>query len=123
VDTRVGSRSAFIVPLRAGNRARRDPKEEREAPRGENHWREKREGTMNPANLSTKRQWIAGLARRSSLSEWWRASFATQPSAKLSCEEPDAGNLHVRVCGGGGWQAPHLPGRPAALRLGTSAAG
>src|SRR5229473_8357913 len=63
MDTRVGSRSAFIVPLRAGNRARRDPKEGREASRGENHRRETREGTMNPANLSTKRRWIAELAR------------------------------------------------------------
>src|ERR1700726_967213 len=44
VDKRVGSRSAFIVPMRAGNRARRDPKEGREAPRGENRWRETREG-------------------------------------------------------------------------------
>jgi hypothetical protein len=32
-------------------------------------------------------------------------------SAKLSREEPDAGNLHVRVCGGRGWQHPRLPGR------------
>src|SRR5713226_2137495 len=63
MDTQVGRRSAFIVPLRAGNRARRDPKEGREAPRGENHRRETREGTMNPANLSTKRRWIAELAR------------------------------------------------------------
>src|SRR6266481_1842196 len=31
-------------------------------------------------------------------------------SAKLSREEPDAGNLHVRVCGGRGWQHPRLPG-------------
>jgi len=60
----VGSRSAFIVPLRAGNRARRDPKEEREAPRGETHWRETRKGTMNPHSVYTKRQWIAALARR-----------------------------------------------------------
>jgi group II intron reverse transcriptase/maturase len=29
----------------------------------ESHWRETREGTLNPANLSTKRQWIADLAR------------------------------------------------------------
>ena len=28
------------------------------------------------------------------------SSIATPPSAKLSREEPDAGNLHVRVCGG-----------------------
>src|SRR6202049_2825737 len=59
----MGSRSAFIVPVRAGNRARRDPKEGREASRGENHRRETREGTLNPANLSTKRRWIAELAR------------------------------------------------------------
>ena len=59
----MGSRSAFIVPLREGNRARRDPKEGREASRGENHRRETREGTLNPANLSTKRRWIAELAR------------------------------------------------------------
>jgi RNA-directed DNA polymerase len=38
--------------------------EGREASRGEDHWRETREGAMNPANLSTKRQWIAELARR-----------------------------------------------------------
>src|SRR6266581_5249720 len=62
----MGSRSAFIVPLRAGNRARRDPPEGREAPREESHWRETREGAMDPANLSTKRQWIAELARRKS---------------------------------------------------------
>jgi hypothetical protein len=29
-----------------------------------------------------------------------RSSIATQPRAKLSREEPDAGNLHVRVCEG-----------------------
>ncbi len=29
----------------------------------ENHWRETREGTLHPTNLSTKRQWIAELAR------------------------------------------------------------
>ena len=32
----------------------------------ENHWRETREGAMDPANLSTKRRWIAELARRKS---------------------------------------------------------
>jgi RNA-directed DNA polymerase len=29
----------------------------------ESHWRERREGTLNPTTLSTKRQWIAELAR------------------------------------------------------------
>ncbi len=38
------------------------------------------------------------------------SSIATPPRAKLSREEPDAGNRHVRVCGGRGWQHPRLPG-------------
>ena len=41
----------------------------------------------------------------------------TSPSAKLSREEPDAGNLHVRVCGGRGWQHPRLPGDVKNVRL------
>src|SRR3984893_15523751 len=60
----MGSRSAFIVPLTAGNRARRDPNDAREAPLGENQWRDTREATMDPANLLTKRHWIVELARR-----------------------------------------------------------
>jgi transposase len=44
-DAQVGSRSAFILPLRAGNQARWDPKEGREASRGENHYQATREGT------------------------------------------------------------------------------
>src|SRR3954454_17412574 len=35
---------------------------------------------------------------------------ATPPRANLSREEPDAGNPHVRVCEGWGWQRPHLLG-------------
>ena len=38
----------------------------------------------------------------------------TPTRAKLSREEPDAGNLHVRVCEGWGWQHPHLLGSGAA---------
>src|ERR1700681_1088665 len=60
----MGSRSAFIVPMTAGNRARRDPNEGREASRGENQWRDTREGTMDPANLLTKRHWIVELPRK-----------------------------------------------------------
>src|ERR1700681_2336878 len=60
----MGSRSAFIVPMTAGNRARRDPNEGREAPRGENRWRDTREGTMDAAKLLTKRHWIVELAMR-----------------------------------------------------------
>src|SRR3954453_14885561 len=37
---------------------------------------------------------------------------ATPPRANLSREEPDAGNPHVRVCEGWGWQRPHLLGNP-----------
>src|SRR3954447_2030233 len=39
-----------------------------------------------------------------------RSFTPTPPRAKLSREEPDAGNLHVRVCEGWGWQHPHLLG-------------
>ena len=39
------------------------------------------------------------------------SSIAFTPTrAKLSREEPDAGNLHVRVCEGWGWRHPHLLG-------------
>src|SRR6476661_2043155 len=55
--------SSDPTPATSGNRARRDPREGRETPRGENHWIETREGALDPANLSTKRQWIADLAR------------------------------------------------------------
>ncbi len=60
----MGSRSALIVLPRAGNRAHRDPKEGRGASRGENQGWDTREGTMDPANLLTKRHWIVELARR-----------------------------------------------------------
>src|SRR3954467_8321243 len=49
--------------MKTGNRARRDPAEEREASRGENRWPETWEGALNPTNLSTNRQRIANLAR------------------------------------------------------------
>src|SRR5437016_5108361 len=39
------------------------PSEGREAPSMESNWRETREGTLNPTTVSTKRQWIAELAR------------------------------------------------------------
>src|SRR6185436_13755641 len=39
-----------------------------------------------------------------------RSSMATPPRANLSREEPDAGNLHVRLCEGWGRQRPHLLG-------------
>src|SRR5208283_2680128 len=62
-DAQAGSRSAFIIPLTAGNWARRDPREGRRAPRDESRCRETREETLGSANLSTKRQRIAELAR------------------------------------------------------------
>ena len=35
-DAQAGSRSVFIVPMKSGNRAHWDPREERETSRGEN---------------------------------------------------------------------------------------
>src|SRR5258707_11141387 len=49
--------------MTSGNCTWRDPIEGREAPRMESHWRETREGTLNPTTVSTKRKWIAELAR------------------------------------------------------------
>ena len=49
--------------MTSGNWARRDPREERETSRRETRWSETREGTLDPANLSTNRQRIADLAR------------------------------------------------------------
>jgi hypothetical protein len=39
-----------------------------------------------------------------------RSFIATPPRAKLPREEPDAGNLHVRICEGRGWRHPRLLG-------------
>jgi retron-type reverse transcriptase len=50
--------------MKAGNWAHRDPLEGRGSSRVKTYWRETREGTLSPANLSTKRQWIADLARK-----------------------------------------------------------
>src|SRR3954467_8831986 len=44
-----------------------------------------------------------------------RSFTPTPPRAKLSREEPDAGNLHVRVREGWGWQHPHLLGQFAQI--------
>ena len=35
----------------------------------------------------------------------------------LVTEEPDEGNLHVRICGGIGWQQLILPGSRRATRM------
>src|SRR5215217_7666172 len=59
----VGSRSAFIIPATAGNRAHRDPSEGREASGAEDRCRDTRGGTLSPANLATNRQRIAHLGR------------------------------------------------------------
>ena len=40
-------------------------------------------------------------------------------ASELSRKEPDAGNWHVRICEGWGWQHPHLLGlRQEKLRRG-----
>src|SRR5262245_30910560 len=49
--------------MTSGNWTHRDPIQERGASRGESRWREPREGTLGLANLFTKRQRIARLAR------------------------------------------------------------
>ena len=56
---------------------------------------------MDSANLSTKCQWIADLARNTILDQRVTDGNINTPSpAKLSREEPDAVIRHVRVRGG-----------------------
>ena len=86
-DAQAGSRSAFIVPLTAGNRAHRDPREGGEAPRDENRCQETREETLSSTNLSTKRQRIADLARTkagTALSTLHHVRFSTAESRTAS---------------------------------------
>jgi hypothetical protein len=42
--------------------------------------------------------------------QWPGSSTVTPAGTNLSREEPDAGNLRVRICGGRGGQRPRLPG-------------
>src|SRR5215470_16349795 len=51
------------------------------------------------------------------------SSTATPDGANLSREEPDGGNLRVRICGGRGGQRPRLPGNLAGDAKGKSTSG
>jgi len=55
---------------------------------------------MDSANLSTKCQWIADLARNTILDQRVTDGVNMPSPAKLSREEPDAVIRHVRVRGG-----------------------
>ena len=59
-----GSRSALIVPSKAGNRGHRDPLEGSGASCSQTHWWETMEETPSSANTYTKQQWIAKQARK-----------------------------------------------------------
>src|SRR5271157_1659644 len=72
---------------------------------GRNGWRDgivAEAGSTGPA--STRSSSAIRFHRRGS------STAFTPTRAKLSREEPDAGNLHVRVCEGWGWRHPHLLG-------------
>ena len=104
-DAQAGSRSAFIIPLTAGNWAHRDPREGRGATGreplpgntgGDLGLREPVHETTTDSRTgeedggdNTSVRFSTGESRMAS---------STPTRAKLSCEEPDAGNLHVRVC-------------------------
>ena len=62
----MGSRSALIVPPKAGNRGHRDPLEGSGASPVQSHWRETLEETLSSTNTYTKQQWIAQQARERS---------------------------------------------------------
>src|SRR5262249_53948253 len=51
------------------------------------------------------------------------SSTATPAGTNLSREEPDGGNLRVRICGGRGRQRPRLPGNLAGDAKGKGTSG
>src|SRR6266568_9570927 len=120
----MGSRSAFIVLPRVGEpgspgpcrrEGRRRVERTIDGKHGEGH--EPYKPVHETAMDSQAEEAVRMLARSASDKGDERMidsyGHPRLQSAKLSCEEPDAGNLHVRVCGGRGWQHPRLPGRQA----------
>src|SRR5665647_181505 len=77
---------------------------------GENGWRVGIVEACSSGRASTQSSSATRFHPRGSFTD------CTPPRAKLSREEPDAGNSHVRVCEGWGWQHPHLLG----IRLGVA---
>src|SRR5208283_5354913 len=72
---------------------------------GKNGWRDGIvEEARSTGTASTRSSSAIRFHRRGS------STTSTPTRAKLSREEPDAGNLHVRVCEGWGWRHPHLLG-------------
>src|SRR6266700_733186 len=117
----MGSRSAFIVLPRVGEpgspgpcrrEGRRRVERTIDGKHGEGH--EPYKPVHETAMDSQAEEAVRMLARSASDKGDERMidsyGHPRLQSAKLSCEEPDAGNLHVRVCGGRGWQHPRLPG-------------
>ena len=72
---------------------------------GRNGWRDGiAEEARSTGPASTRSSSAIRFRRRGS------STAFTPTRAKLPREEPDAGNLHVRVCEGWGWRHPHLLG-------------
>jgi hypothetical protein len=89
-------------------------------------------GTLDPVTCVHDTAWIAELMGDPKLKVCPRSECrcaerpiwsSTTSSAKLSREEPDAGNLRVRICGGRGGQRPRLPGNLAGDAKGKGASG
>src|SRR6266567_6915969 len=123
----MGSRSAFIVLPRVGEpgspgpcrrEGRRRVERTIDGKHGEGH--EPYKPVHETAMDSQAEEAVRMLARSASDKGDERMidsyGHPRLQSAKLSCEEPDAGNLHVRVCGGRGWQHPRLPGPQSPAR-------
>jgi hypothetical protein len=102
-----GSRSAFIVPTTSGNCAQQDPTEGREASPVRPSAGNRDEGlhltiSVNETTVDSHADEVTVLLYG------YHRDFAGEPErsiripfrAKLTGEEPDAGNLHVRICGG-----------------------
>ena len=58
------------------------------------------ETTMDSRTGEEARMFLAQRVTKGDIQRMIRAMSSTSQSAKLSREEPDARNMHVRVCGG-----------------------
>ena len=85
----------LVVPMRPGNQTLRDPEEGR-GRQGMEPVEGKMARTLDLGSVSTKLHQIAELDRPAGARRPTAAQRIHEP------EEPDAGILHVRICGGPG---------------------
>ena len=67
-------------------------------------------GTPRPQTITTETQGIANKGQQKLCAKRGVACLVSNAVKRIRTEEPDEGNLHVRVCGGSAGQPVLLPG-------------